>query len=91
MAFARGDFSASELAEQLAAERRGEPFLLYRDAERAQRLLALAGERVSVGREPGNDLQLGWDPEASRVHALLERVAAAGPWPTTSSRATARS
>ena len=78
MAFTRGDFSASELAEQLAAERRGEPFLIYRDAERAQRLLALAGERVSVGREPGNDLQLGWDPETSRVHALLEHVG--GSW-----------
>ena len=81
MSFARGEFSASELAEQLAAERRGRPFLLYRDAERAQRLLVLAGERISVGREPGNDLQLGWDPEASRVHALLERVA--GSWTVT--------
>ena len=81
MAFARGDFSAPELAEQLAAERRGRPFLLYRDAERAQRLLELEGERFSVGREPGNDLQLGWDREASRVHALLERVG--GSWTVT--------
>lgn len=81
MAFARGDFSAPELAEQLAAERRGGPFLLYRDAERAQRLVELEGERFSVGREPGNDLQLGWDREASRVHALLERVG--GSWTVT--------
>ena len=78
MAFARGDFSASELAEQLAVERRGRPFLLYRDAERAQRLVELGGQRVSVGREAGNDLQLGWDAETSRVHALLERVG--GSW-----------
>lgn len=78
MALDRGDISASELAEQLAAERGGEPFLLYRDAERAQRLLVLHGERVSVGRESGNELQLGWDAEASRVHALLERVG--GSW-----------
>jgi hypothetical protein len=78
MAFDRREFSVSELADQLAAERRGRPVLLYRDAERAQRLLVLAGERVSVGREEGNELQLGWDPEASRVHALLERVG--GSW-----------
>ena len=81
MAFARGDFSASELAEQLAAERAGGPFLLYRDAERVQRLVALEGERFSVGREAGTDLQLGWDREASRVHALLERVG--GSWTVT--------
>jgi pSer/pThr/pTyr-binding forkhead associated (FHA) protein len=66
------------LAAQLAAERSGRPFLLYRDAERAQRLLTLDGRRISVGREPGNDLVLGWDPEASRVHALLERLG--GSW-----------
>ena len=74
MAFDRRDFSAAELAEQLAAERRGRPFLLYRDVEKAQRLLELEGERISVGREPDNDVHLGWDPEASRVHALLERM-----------------
>ena len=34
-----------------------------------------------MGREPGNDVQLGWDPEASRVHALLERVG--GRWTVT--------
>ena len=81
MAFARGEFTASELAEQLAAERRGEPFLLYRDADRAQYLVKLEGERFSVGREGGTDLQLGWDREASRVHALLERVG--GSWTVT--------
>jgi len=81
MAFDRRDFSASELAEQLAAERRGRPFLLYRDVEKAQCLLELEGDRISVGREPGNDVHLGWDPEASRVHALLERVG--GRWTVT--------
>ena len=74
MPFARAEFSAPELAEQLAAERRGRPFLLYRDAGRRQRLLVMEAERISVGREAGNDLQLNWDAEASRVHALLERV-----------------
>lgn len=84
MAFARGEVSASELAEQLAAERRGSPFLLLRDAARVQRVVVLAGERMSVGRKPGNDVELGWDPEASRVHALLERVA--GSWTVTDDR-----
>jgi pSer/pThr/pTyr-binding forkhead associated (FHA) protein len=78
MGFARHDFSASELADQLAAERRGEPFLLYRDSEGTQQLLELTGPRRSVGRETGNDLSLTWDAEASRVHALLEQVA--GTW-----------
>jgi len=81
MAFDRSEFSAPELADQLAAERQGRPFLLYRDAERAQCLVELEGDRISVGREAGNDVHLGWDPEASRVHALLERVA--GSWTVT--------
>ncbi len=78
VAFAPHAFTASELAQQLAAERRGDPFLLYRDGERAQRLLTLEGDRVAVGREPGSDLVLDWDPEASRLHALLERLG--GSW-----------
>lgn len=68
----------TELAELLAAERKGEPFLLYREGGGQQRLLALAGERLSVGREEGSDVALAWDPEASRLHALLERLG--GSW-----------
>lgn len=78
MVFLRHDSTPSELARQVAAERGGRPFLLYRDAERAQRLLTLEGRRISVGREPGNELALTWDGEASRVHALLERLG--GSW-----------
>lgn len=74
MAFAPHDYSPAELAEVLAAERDGQPFLLYRDDSGAQRLLPLDGDRISVGREPGNELVLGWDAETSRVHALLERL-----------------
>ncbi len=81
MVFGRGVFSGPELAEQLVMEGLGRPFLLYRDAERVQRLLELEAERVSVGREVGNELQLGWDQQASRVHALLERVG--GRWTVT--------
>jgi pSer/pThr/pTyr-binding forkhead associated (FHA) protein len=78
VAFSPRDFTPAELAERLAAERRGRPFLVYRDAERAQRLLTLEGQRISVGREPGNEFALTWDAEASRVHALLEPVG--GSW-----------
>jgi pSer/pThr/pTyr-binding forkhead associated (FHA) protein len=78
VAFSPHDHTAAELAEQLAAERRGRPFLLYRDAERAQRLLTLEGDRVSVGRARENDVALTWDREASRVHALLEHLG--GSW-----------
>lgn len=68
----------TELTELLAAERRGEPFLVFRDGDRTQHVLALDGERVTIGRETGNTLSLSWDPEASRLHALLERLG--GSW-----------
>jgi FHA domain-containing protein len=76
--FSPHDSTPAELAEVLAAERGGRPFLVYRDAEGAQRVLSLEGTRFTVGREPGNELPLTWDPEASRVHALLERLG--GSW-----------
>jgi pSer/pThr/pTyr-binding forkhead associated (FHA) protein len=65
----------AELRERLAAERRGLPFLIYRD-ESGQRLVRLDGERMrlTVGRSPENDVCLEWDEEVSRLHAELERV-----------------
>ena len=78
VAFSAHDSTPSELAQRLAAERAGRPFLVYRDGQDAQRLLLLEGARVSVGREPENELSLSWDPEASRLHALLERLG--GSW-----------
>jgi pSer/pThr/pTyr-binding forkhead associated (FHA) protein len=70
----------AELAARLAAERNGLPFLSYRDAEGAQRLLVLdpAHDRVTVGRRAEADIALDWDEEVSRLHAVLERVA--GEW-----------
>jgi pSer/pThr/pTyr-binding forkhead associated (FHA) protein len=70
--------SRDSTATSLGAERAGIPFLAYRGADGAQRLLELTGERLSVGRGAGADLALTWDREASRVHALLERLA--GSW-----------
>ena len=54
------------------------PFLLFDDADGAQRRLVLTGARLSVGRAEGSDLRLDWDPQASRLHAILERFG--GSW-----------
>jgi hypothetical protein len=74
MTFGHHDFTPAELAEQLAAERRLVPYLLYRERGIRQRLLLLDGGRVAIGRATGNELELGWDPEVSRVHAVLESI-----------------
>ena len=68
-----------ELRERIEAERRGRPFLVFRDGDGAQRLFDLGTtERVSVGRGTGNELSLPWDTEVSRLHAELEAIA--GEW-----------
>jgi DNA-binding CsgD family transcriptional regulator len=66
----------ADLKARLAAERRGTPFLLYREETGRQVILELAarGARVTVGRRPDNDIALAWDAEVSRVHAQLEPV-----------------
>jgi hypothetical protein len=68
--------SPVELKEQLEAQRRGIPFLVYRDGEGAQRIvpLAVATRRLTLGRRATNDVPLTWDSHVSRVHAELERV-----------------
>jgi pSer/pThr/pTyr-binding forkhead associated (FHA) protein len=68
--------TAGELKERIDAERRGAPFLVYRDAAGRQ-LIFMLGEdrdRLSVGRSDVADVSLVFDPEVSRVHAELERV-----------------
>ena len=69
----------AELAERLEAERRGLPFLLWRDGG-AQRILALAQgiDRVTVGRGPEVDVALDADEQVSRLHAEIERIG--GEW-----------
>jgi hypothetical protein len=66
----------AELKERLEAERRGAPFLLFRDDAGRQRIVELDVDapRVTVGRRPENDVALPWDAEVSRVHAQLEPV-----------------
>ena len=71
--------SARELQERLELSRRCAPFLVYRDAEDRQVLVALEGRaRLSIGRRPENDVALEWDGRVSRLHAEL--VATGGEW-----------
>ena len=65
-----------ELKDRIAAERRGAPFLIFRNADDVQVIVELAPrrERMTIGRRPTNDVVLDWDSEISRVHAALERV-----------------
>jgi hypothetical protein len=68
-----------ELRARIAAERRGTPFLLYRDGEDRQVIVELGEDRdrVTVGRSSQADIALHWDREVSRLHATLERIAGA--------------
>ena len=65
--------SPGEVKARLDAERRGEPFLLFRDGDGAQVIVTLAA-MVTVGRRPERDVALTWDSEVSRLHAQLEPV-----------------
>jgi pSer/pThr/pTyr-binding forkhead associated (FHA) protein len=67
-----------ELRERLEAERRGAPFLVYREEGSGQRIVELpdAVNRFTIGRREGNDLCVRWDAEVSGVHAALERLGA---------------
>jgi hypothetical protein len=68
--------SPADLKAQLEAERRGTPFLLWRE-DREQRILSLPADgRLTVGRDAGCDLVLAADEEVSRLHAELELVGA---------------
>jgi pSer/pThr/pTyr-binding forkhead associated (FHA) protein len=66
----------AELRERIEAERRGDPFLVFRDGDGHQRLVVLdpVRGRATVGRSQGNDVALVWDTEVSRLHAELERL-----------------
>ena len=63
-----------ELKARIEAEKRGEPFLVYRDGDRRQTIMELLGDELTVGRRADNDVALPWDEEVSRLHAQLEHV-----------------
>ena len=68
--------SAPELKAQIEAERAGRPFLVFRDGEDEQVILAVAegAEALWVGRGDSADLRLAWDGEVSALHAQIEVV-----------------
>ena len=70
----------AEREQRALAERRGEPFLLWRRDSGTQQLFTLHPglQRVTIGRGPANDISLSWDTDVSRVHAELERLG--GEW-----------
>jgi hypothetical protein len=76
--FPLDETTPAELTELLAAVRRGQTFLVWRDGERGQQLLVLGQDRVTIGRQDRSDVPLASDPEASRLHALLENFG--GSW-----------
>jgi len=65
--------SPTELQALIKAERLRVPFLFLRDGEGAQRLIRLDEDRMVIGRMPGSELEISWDPRVSGVHAYLER------------------
>ena len=69
-----------DLEARRDAEQNGNPFLLLRDDQGAQRIVALEEQAgsVTVGRRLEADVPLAWDPEVSRLHAELEFKA--GEW-----------
>jgi pSer/pThr/pTyr-binding forkhead associated (FHA) protein len=68
--------SAPELKAQIEAERRGRPFLVFRDGEGGQRIVVVEEGRAElwVGRGESADVRLDWDEEVSTLHAQVEVV-----------------
>jgi pSer/pThr/pTyr-binding forkhead associated (FHA) protein len=66
--------SAAELKARIEAERRGNAFLVYRDADDRQLISELTGDQLTIGRRDDNDIPLEWDQQVSRLHAQLERI-----------------
>ncbi|MET0557916.1 MAG: FHA domain-containing protein [Solirubrobacterales bacterium] len=68
--------SAAELKAQIEAEREGAPFLVLRDGEGEQRIVAIeaGAAELWVGRGDAADVRLEWDEEVSALHAQIEVV-----------------
>jgi len=77
---ARHSLSPSELKELLAAERAGEPFLVFKDEEKRLGMFAIGpgGQALTLGRRVEVDLSISWDSEVSGLHAELHGLS--GEW-----------
>ena len=69
--------SAVELKAQIEAERAGRPFLVLRDGEGEQRIVAIEEgvAEIWVGRGEAAGLRIDWDGEVSALHAQIEVIA----------------
>jgi pSer/pThr/pTyr-binding forkhead associated (FHA) protein len=67
---------AEESPELIAAQRRGDPYVVWSDSHQRQQVLSLRDgwDRVTVGRGAAADVSLPWDSEVSRIHAELLRL-----------------
>jgi pSer/pThr/pTyr-binding forkhead associated (FHA) protein len=68
--------TAAELKAQIDEERKGAPFLVFRDGDGRHTIRSLEGrdQRIAVGRTPDAGVALPWDGEVSRVHAELRQI-----------------
>ncbi len=65
--------SPTDLQTLIHAERHGDPFVFLRDDNGAMQLVPLQSDRLVIGRAPGSELEIAWDPRVSGIHAYLER------------------
>jgi pSer/pThr/pTyr-binding forkhead associated (FHA) protein len=72
--------SAPELKAQIEAERKGRPFLVYRDGAGQQVILPIqeGATELWVGRREVADIRLDFDEEVSGLHAQIEFVGGDG-------------
>jgi hypothetical protein len=70
-----GTTRPNELKRRIELERRGRPFLEYRDAAGRQVLRDLPDRgTLSIGRDGEADISLAFDKQVSRLHAELHRM-----------------
>ena len=46
--------------------------MFLRDQNGAMQIITLHSDRLVIGRAPGSELEIAWDPRVSAVHAYLE-------------------
>jgi hypothetical protein len=68
---------SDESPEIAEARRRGDPFLLYKDANGSERVLSMPDSwtRVTIGRGMSADVSLSWDSAVSSLHADIQHLA----------------
>jgi hypothetical protein len=73
----RNELVPEETPDLAGAKRCGDPYLVYRYAHDRQCVLSLPDtwDGLTIGRGMGADIALTWDPDVSRVHAELSRLA----------------